>query len=212
MENQKLVGLDQLARGKTTDGAAEVIDPFNKYQVDSSPTEVVIRVTPIGALSRKDVFTLCAHLVIHASKLDDGSTHGDFEDYLEAVMQDYAQSGQRVTISRDERDAAKIAQLTADLEAATRKLTEISERELAEAGQLKETAEERRLRVELQASLDRETKMELTLKEEREAFQRNLGERAREIATLRAEVESKSATIATLRQDVEAYASGARKP
>jgi head-tail adaptor len=207
MENQKLVGLDQQVRGKTTDGAAEMIDPFNKYQVDSSPTEVVIRVTPIGALSRKDVFTLCAHLVVHASKLDDGSTQGDFEDYLDAVTNDYAQSGQRVTVTRDERDAAKIEKLTAELGAANQLLAEIAEREQAEHGQIKETAEERRLRVELQGSLDRETKMELRLKEQSDKL--NLATLAAEEWKL--EKAKLDATIASLRKDVEAYASGARK-
>lgn len=205
MENQKLVGLDQQTRGKTTDGAAEVIDPFNKYQVDSSPTEVVIRVTPIGALSRKDVFTLCAHLVIHASKLDDGSTHGDFEDYLDAVTNDYAQSGQRVTVTRDERDAAKIEKLTAELGAANQLLAEIAEREQAEQGQIKETAEERRLRNELQGSLDRESKMELRVKELRDELDRQGHQ-------LEGELQQATDTIASLRKDVEAYASGARKP
>lgn len=190
MGNEKLVGLDQQIEGTVTplpSRGGEVIEPFNKYQVDSSPTEVVIRVPPIGALSRKDCFTLASYLVVHATKLDDGSTQGDFDDYLDALIHEHQESGVKVAVTRDERDAAKIEQLTAELAAANQLLTEIAEREQAEQGQIKETREERRLRGELQASLDRETRMELRLKEQ-------------------------SDTIASLRKDVEAFASGARKP
>jgi hypothetical protein len=204
--------METQSEGARSDGAAEVIEPFNKYQVDSSPTEVVIRVPPIGALSRKDVFTLASYLVLHGAKLDDGSTQGDFDDYLDALIHEHQESGVKVTVTRDERDAAKIEKLTTELAAANQLLTEIAEREQAEQGQIKETKEERRLRGELQASLDRETKMELQLKELRDSIARADADAHARERDLHTQLATAKETIASLRKDVDAFASGARKP
>jgi hypothetical protein len=62
------------------------IDTDNKFQVDSSETEIVIRLTPLGAITRKDAYLLAAWLVVHADAVEDGTTEASFAQTLAAVL------------------------------------------------------------------------------------------------------------------------------
>lgn len=80
--------------GTPREGRARVpIDTDNKFQVDSSETEIVIRLMPLGAITRKDAHLLAAWLVVHAEGLDDGTTEASFAETLAAV---YGSTGHRV--------------------------------------------------------------------------------------------------------------------
>jgi hypothetical protein len=138
--------------------ALEVIEPDNKFRVDSSPTEVVIRIQPVGALTRKDALLLAAHLAAHANRVDDGSTNADIQDAMLAVMHDT-----RMPVSRDQRDLAELRELRVKCADLMQELGEL--RTPAIPGNAEETPEERRLRRELQASLNREAGYELRIRE-----------------------------------------------